>query len=105
MFRICYQYLNLQPTTTSRFSRLVNLRPSDKTFRLRTTMSGQAGRQSVMVADEMFPDGPGAGLDFADVEDVVRDNSLLSDLTASDKTVHADFFNNFGDLFDDNDLP
>ena len=53
----------------------------------------------------MFPDGPGAGLDFADVEDVVRDNSLLSDLTASDKTVHADFFNNFGDLFDDNDLP
>ena len=29
---------------------------------------------------------------------------LLSDLTASDKTVHADFYNNFGDLFDDNDL-
>ena len=58
-----------------------------------------------MVADEMFPDGPGAGLDLADVEDVVRDNSLLSDLTASDKTVHAEFFNNFGDLFDDNDLP
>ena len=68
-------------------------------------MSGQAGRQGVMVADEMFPVGPGAGLDFADVEDVVRDNSLMSDLTASDKTVHADFFNNFGDLFDDNDLP
>ena len=29
---------------------------------------------------------------------------LLSDLTANEKTVHADFYNNFGDLFDDNDL-
>ena len=29
---------------------------------------------------------------------------LLSDLTAGDKTVRADFCNNFGDLFDDNDL-
>jgi hypothetical protein len=29
---------------------------------------------------------------------------LLNDLTANDKTVHADFFHNFGDLFDDNDL-
>ena len=80
---------------------LLLIRPFKTPFK----MSGQAGRQSVMVADEMFPDGPGAGLDFADVEDVVRDNSLLSDLTASDKTVHAEFFNNFGDLFDDSDLP
>ena len=29
---------------------------------------------------------------------------LLSELTASEKTVHADFYNGFGDLFDDNDL-
>ena len=78
-----------------------------------------------MVADEMFPDGPG-NLDFVDVEDgvsqfmcnfdstdcvslQVRDGvggpaGLLSDLTASEKTVHADFYNNFGDLFDDNNL-
>ena len=76
---------------------------------LSTKMSGPAGRQNLMVADEMFPDGPGAGVDYADVEDVVRDvggpAGLLNDLTASDKTVHADFYNNFGDLFDDNDLP
>ena len=72
-------------------------------------MSGNPARQNLMVADEMFPDGPGAGVDFADVEDVVRDvggpTGLLNDLTASEKTVHADFYNNFGDLFDDNDLP
>jgi len=71
-------------------------------------MSGSSSRQNQMVADEMFPDGPGA-LDFVDVEDGVRDGlsgpaGLLSDLTANEKTVHADFYNKFGDLFDDNDL-
>ena len=35
-------------------------------------MSGSSSRQSQMVADEMFPDGPGP-LDFVDVEDGVRD--------------------------------
>ena len=30
--------------------------------------------------------------------------SLPSELTDSDKTVHADFYNGFGDLNDDNDL-
>lgn len=33
-------------------------------------MSGQGGRQ--MVADEMFPDGPGGGLDYVDPEDGVK---------------------------------
>ena len=103
-------------------------------------MSGASSRQSQMVADEMFPDGPGP-LDFVDVEDGVRGKcfeiglptflalghcwnvipdlkhppkvrdgvaggpaGLLSELTASEKTVHADFYNGFGDLFDDNDL-
>ena len=33
-------------------------------------MSGASSRQSQMVADEMFPDGPGP-LDFVDVEDGV----------------------------------
>ena len=32
-------------------------------------MSGQGGRH--MVADEMFPDGPGGGLDYVDPEDGV----------------------------------
>jgi hypothetical protein len=31
-------------------------------------------------------------------------SSLLSELTANDRTVHADFYRDFGDLFDDNDL-
>ena len=82
------------------------VRPTHRIHNIK--MSGPAGRQNLMVADEMFPDGPGAGVDFADVEDV-RDvggpSGLLNDLTNSDKTVHADFYNNFGDLFDDNDLP
>jgi len=30
--------------------------------------------------------------------------ALLSELTANDRTVHADFYKDFGDLFDDNDL-
>ena len=34
-------------------------------------MSGSSSRQNQMVADEMFPDGPG-NLDFVDVEDGVR---------------------------------
>ena len=69
-------------------------------------MSGTSSRQNQMVADEMFPDGPGP-LDFVDVEDgvgvsfprlppapipQVRDGvsgpaGLLSELTASEKTV------------------
>ena len=31
-------------------------------------------------------------------------SGLMNDLNASDKMVHADFYNNFGDLFDDSDL-
>ena len=34
-------------------------------------MSGSSSRQNQMVADEMFPDGPGGALDFVDVEDGV----------------------------------
>ena len=51
-------------------------------------LSGPSRRQNLMVADEMFPDRPGAGIHFADIEDVVRDvggpANLLNDLTASD---------------------
>ena len=51
-------------------------------------MFGPFGRQNLMVADKMFADGPGAGVHFPDVEDVVRDvggpANLLNDLTTSD---------------------
>ena len=49
-------------------------------------------------------------LSYKDLTCQVRDGvaggpaGLLSELTASEKTVHADFYNGFGDLFDDNDL-
>ena len=39
-------------------------------------MSGASSRQSQMVADEMFPDGPGP-LDFVDVEDGVTKTSCF----------------------------
>ena len=62
-----------------------------------------------MVAEKMFPDGPGP-LSIVGVGDGGRDGAvsgpagLLAELTASEKTVHADFYNGFGDLFDDDDL-
>ena len=62
-------------------------------------------KDSPMV-DEMF-DGPGGQMDVVDSEDSVMTgpvSSLLSELTANERTVHADFYNNFGDLFDDKDL-
>ena len=40
--------------------------------------------QNLMVADEMFSDGHGAGVHFADIEDVGGPANLLNDLTASD---------------------
>ena len=52
-------------------------------------------------------DGPGGQMDVVDSEDSVMAgpaSSLLSELTANERTVHADFQNNFGDLFDDSDL-
>ena len=58
------------------------------------------------MVDEMF-DGPGGQMDVVDSEDSVMTgpvSSLLSELTANERTVHADFYNSFGDLFDDKDL-
>jgi hypothetical protein len=68
------------------------------------SMSGQ--RQDSPMVDEMF-DGPGGQMDVVDSEDSVMTgpvSSLLSELTANERTVHADFYKNFGDLFDDKDL-
>lgn len=47
------------------------------------------------VADEMFPEG-GQCMDFEE-----SPGTAMMDLTANDKYVHTDFFNNFGDLFDE----
>lgn len=53
------------------------------------------------VADEMFPDN-----DISDEVAVETSSSAmqLADLTANEKMVHADFYNTFDDLFDDENL-
>ncbi|CAH0557291.1 unnamed protein product [Brassicogethes aeneus] len=55
-----------------------------------------------IVADEMFPEGAGP---YMDLEEVAGGSTgLLMDLTANEKAVHGDFFNEFEDLYDDEDL-
>jgi len=54
-----------------------------------------------LVADEMFPEGAGP---YMDLEEAGGSSGLLMDLAANEKSVHADFFNDFEDLFDDEDL-
>ncbi|GAB1285256.1 COP9 signalosome complex subunit 9 [Apodemus speciosus] len=72
--------------------------------------------------DEMFPEGAGP---YVDLDEVVNkqvhkmkpaewvcgasllaggSTGLLMDLAANEKAVHADFFNDFEDLFDDDDV-
>ncbi|XP_055625500.1 COP9 signalosome complex subunit 9 [Toxorhynchites rutilus septentrionalis] len=53
-----------------------------------------------VVADEMFPEGPGP---FMDLEEAGGSTGLLMDLAANEKDVHADFFNDFEDLFDEDE--
>ncbi|XP_078049018.1 COP9 signalosome complex subunit 9-like [Augochlora pura] len=52
------------------------------------------------VADEMFPEGAGS---YIDLEEVAG-SCVLIDFTVSNKAVHSDFFNDFDDLYDDDDL-
>lgn len=54
-----------------------------------------------IVADEMFPEGAGPYMEF---DEAGGSASLLMDITAIEKVVHADFFNDFDDLYDDDDL-
>uniref|UniRef100_K1QNZ6 COP9 signalosome complex subunit 9 n=1 Tax=Magallana gigas TaxID=29159 RepID=K1QNZ6_MAGGI len=83
-------------------------------------------KPAAIVADEMFPEGAGPYMDIEEVckvfclfnckiEDTqVRrgeswimaggSSALLMDLAANEKSVHSDFFNEFEDLFDDEDL-
>lgn len=56
-----------------------------------------------IVADEMFPEGAGPYMEIEDLQGAGSGN-LLMDLAASEITIHADFFNDFDDLFDDEDL-
>ena len=54
-----------------------------------------------IVADEMFPEGAGNYMDF---EEATGSSGLMMDLTSNEKFVHTDFFNNFDDLLDEDDL-
>ncbi|KAK6293085.1 hypothetical protein J4Q44_G00365860 [Coregonus suidteri] len=51
--------------------------------------------------DEMFPEGAGP---YVDLDEAGGSSGLLMDLAANEKAVHSDFFNDFEDLFDDEDL-
>lgn len=51
-----------------------------------------------VAADEMFPEEAGP---FMDLEEAGGSSGLLMDLAANEKDVHADFFNNFDDLCDE----
>ncbi|XP_037950172.1 COP9 signalosome complex subunit 9 [Teleopsis dalmanni] len=52
-----------------------------------------------VAADEMFPEGG-----FIDLEDSGTAAVMLMDIATNDKQVHADFYNDFGDLFDDSEV-
>lgn len=65
---------------------------------------GGSQRQDSPMVDEMFDGGQ---MDVVDSEDSALAgpvSSLMSELTSNERTVHSDFPNQFGDLFDDNDL-
>lgn len=51
--------------------------------------------------DEMFPEGAGP---YVDLDEAGGSTGLLMDLAANEKAVHLDFFNDFEDLFDDEDI-
>ena len=51
--------------------------------------------------DEMFPEG---ARPYVDLDKAGGSTRLLMDLAANEKAVHADFLNDFEDLFDDDDI-
>ncbi|XP_014231537.1 COP9 signalosome complex subunit 9 isoform X2 [Trichogramma pretiosum] len=67
-------------------------------------------KPSPVVADEMFPEGVhGRYLPFEMVADNMEDiaggsGPIVVDIAGDEKSVHIDFYNDFDDLFDDNDL-
>jgi hypothetical protein len=54
-----------------------------------------------VVADEMFPEGAGP---YMDLEEAGGSSGLLMDLAVNEKAVHADLFNDFDDIYDDDGL-
>jgi len=55
-----------------------------------------------VVVDEMFPEGAGSYMDLD--EQSGGPSGMIVDLTSNEKVVHGEFFNNFTDLCDDDDL-
>lgn len=55
-----------------------------------------------VVVDEMFPEGAYSDMDEVSVG--TSSSTQMMDIAANEKSLHADFYNNFDDLFDDNDL-
>lgn len=47
----------------------------------------------------MFSDGMG----ISEMDDSGNTSVVMMDLSANEKTVHANFFNDFDDIFDDDD--
>lgn len=61
------------------------------------------GASSNLVVDEMFPDrmdGPFGHV--LDMDDAAGPSNMMD--MSQEKMVHSDFYNNFDDLFDDNNL-
>jgi len=54
-----------------------------------------------VVADEMCPEGAGP---YMEMEEVGGFDGLFMCLAANEKAVHTDFFNDFQDIVDDDDL-
>jgi len=54
-----------------------------------------------VVVDEMFPEGAG----YMELDEQTGGSSgMIVDVTSNEKAVHGDFYNNFDDLCDDDDL-
>ncbi|XP_037642188.1 COP9 signalosome complex subunit 9-like [Sebastes umbrosus] len=72
----------------------------DKTMSLKDQSNSTVSMKPAV--DEMFPEGPGP---YGDLDlEAGGSTGLLMDLAANEKAVHSDFFNDFEDLFDDDDI-
>ncbi|ETE61883.1 Myeloma-overexpressed 2-like protein, partial [Ophiophagus hannah] len=78
-------------------------REAGSRFFLEPDVGGLQGTKVAMkpAVDEMFPEGAGP---YVDLDEAGGSTGLLMDLAANEKAVHADFFNNFEDMFDDDDI-
>lgn len=59
-------------------------------------------KPTLVVADEMFPEGAYNEMDEGSVG--TSSSVQMMDVASNEKAVHSDFYNNFEDLFDDEDL-